>query len=133
MQEDSIRFRTELEDYIRREWHVPLVLVAVNGGAGTLQTVVEGARKDFKIIIVEGSGRASDAMAAYIKHQDDCKYSLREWESFLSGFSSELQAKFNSEIQELYTHKKNIHIFNPNEDAGNMDVSIFRSILSSEV
>ena len=36
------RFRTELEDYIRREWNVPLVLVAVNGGPGTLQTVVEG-------------------------------------------------------------------------------------------
>lgn len=32
-----------------------------------------GARKNFPIIIVDQSGRACDAMAAYIKHKEDNK------------------------------------------------------------
>lgn len=38
------RVRAALEDYISRVWQIPLVLIVVNGGPGTIATVVEGIR-----------------------------------------------------------------------------------------
>lgn len=127
----EIKFRTELEDFFSREWHVPLVLVAINGGPGTLQTVAEGAQKKFPIIIVEGSGRASDAMASYLRNAQDSKYKRIEWDTFIGGIKADQRQIYIDFMVEIARNKNIITIFNPNEDATvNMDKAILRSILT---
>ncbi len=40
----------------------------------SINASLKGAKKKFPIVIVEGSGRASDAMASYIRHMNDKIY-----------------------------------------------------------
>jgi len=70
----EIGFRTALEDHLIRNWGIPIVLIVVNGGPGTLDTIVQGVQKGFPIVIVEGSGRCADALAAKIKYPGAKKF-----------------------------------------------------------
>lgn len=36
------RFRSQFEKYIRDKFQIPIVLIVVNGGPGTLETVAQG-------------------------------------------------------------------------------------------
>eukprot|EP00026_Physarum_polycephalum_P000758 Phypoly_transcript_00759.p1 GENE.Phypoly_transcript_00759~~Phypoly_transcript_00759.p1 ORF type:complete len:1303 (-),score=216.41 Phypoly_transcript_00759:155-4063(-) len=63
----EIRFRSKFEQYIRDVFDIPIVLIAVNGGPGTLETVAEAVEKNFATVVVQGSGRVSDAVAAMVK------------------------------------------------------------------
>jgi hypothetical protein len=92
--------------------------------------IYEGVKRRFPIIIVEGSGRASDAMAAYIKHFTDpkkfhfffflvscfnylclfansplCRYDLGVWDQFKAeawpNISTEQEQKLNSNLLEV--------------------------------
>jgi len=131
---EEIEFRSHLEDYVSREWKVPLVLVAVNGGPGTLQTVAEGVEKQFPTIIVDGSGRACDAMSSYLRNKlDKLNYPKREaWDALISSIKPDQQQKFIGYMQRIEQHHKYITIFNPNEDAtSDMDKAILRSILTT--
>ena len=38
----SLRFRSQFEKYIRDKFQIPVVLIVVNGGPGTLDTVAQG-------------------------------------------------------------------------------------------
>jgi len=129
---EEITFRTALEDFISREWRVPMVLVAVNGGPGTVQTVVDGVKQKFPTIIVEGSGRASDAIACYLKHKaDPARNSLEEWNKFLGGVKPAQHPQYVANMEVLHTNRKYVTIFNPNENATeDMDKAILRSILT---
>jgi len=63
----EILFRSELEKYLRDKFDIPVVVIVVNGGPGTLETVGEAARNNFAIVVVQGSGRACDAIAALVR------------------------------------------------------------------
>jgi len=65
----EIAFRTSLEDYITQQYQIPVVLVVVQGGPGTLKTVEEGVKRKFPVILVEGSGGAADAIAICLKQK----------------------------------------------------------------
>ena len=72
-----------MEKYLRDRFKIPVVLIVVNGGPGTLETVGEGdilhifsshvlillaaAKNKFAIVVVQGSGRACDAIAALVR------------------------------------------------------------------
>eukprot|EP00026_Physarum_polycephalum_P000719 Phypoly_transcript_00720.p1 GENE.Phypoly_transcript_00720~~Phypoly_transcript_00720.p1 ORF type:complete len:1269 (+),score=165.16 Phypoly_transcript_00720:288-4094(+) len=133
----EIRFRTKFEDYISRKMKIPMVLVAINGGPGTVETVFEGITRKFPIIIVEGSGRASDAMAAYVKHcREPQRYKSDEWDQFKAQawrtMTPEFEQKFERYLRKMRKNEKYITIFNPNEnETEDMDKAILRSIFAS--
>ncbi len=35
-------YRTAIENHLKDDWNIPVVLIAINGGPGTFQTVLEG-------------------------------------------------------------------------------------------
>eukprot|EP00026_Physarum_polycephalum_P000864 Phypoly_transcript_00865.p1 GENE.Phypoly_transcript_00865~~Phypoly_transcript_00865.p1 ORF type:complete len:1244 (+),score=186.39 Phypoly_transcript_00865:84-3815(+) len=73
----EIRFRSAFENYIGEKFKIPIVLIAVNGGPGTLETVAEAVEKKFATVVVQGSGRASDAVAAMVKRAQKANESGR--------------------------------------------------------
>jgi len=128
---EELQFRSDLEEFVSNEWQVPLVLITVNGGPGTLQTVAEGARKGFPIIIVDGSGRACDAMASYLKNAPYGEHKPKEWEDFIESVKPEQRRQHIDWMEEIQSKKDLITIFNPNEyDTTNMDKAILQSILT---
>ena len=48
--------------------HVPVVMLVLEGGVNTLQTVAEATEKDTPVVVIQGSGRAADIISsAYYK------------------------------------------------------------------
>eukprot|EP01111_Echinosteliopsis_oligospora_P005886 TRINITY_DN1962_c0_g1_i2.p1 TRINITY_DN1962_c0_g1~~TRINITY_DN1962_c0_g1_i2.p1 ORF type:complete len:1043 (+),score=331.07 TRINITY_DN1962_c0_g1_i2:218-3346(+) len=126
---EEIGFRSALEDHLSQKWEIPIVLIVVNGGPGTLRTVAEGVEKGFPVIVVEGSGRCADALAAKIKFSSQ-KAVLPIWENFIG--KNEAARKTSNELADkIMARQSQISLFNPNADAAaNMDVVILRSILN---
>lgn len=54
---------------------IPVVLIAVNGGPGTLETIAEGVESNFAVVVADGSGRACDAVAAVVRKAQQVKIS----------------------------------------------------------
>uniref|UniRef100_A0ABM0LYQ3 Transient receptor potential cation channel subfamily M member 2-like n=1 Tax=Saccoglossus kowalevskii TaxID=10224 RepID=A0ABM0LYQ3_SACKO len=77
----DIRLRANLEKYIaekteRETVHIPVVLVVVEGGYGTFQTVYEslvreGNEQSVPVVVVDGSGRAADVIALCLRKTKD--------------------------------------------------------------
>jgi len=59
----EIPFRSALEREFAK--NVPIVLIVVQGGPGTLKTVELAVNFRFPVILVEGSGGAADAIGTY--------------------------------------------------------------------
>ncbi|XP_065684239.1 transient receptor potential cation channel subfamily M member 1 isoform X1 [Hydra vulgaris] len=61
----EIPLRSRLEEYIMKEVHVPSVLMVIEGGPGTLDTVLAALMKEppLSVVIIVGSGRAADLLA----------------------------------------------------------------------
>ncbi|XP_005091977.2 transient receptor potential cation channel subfamily M member-like 2 [Aplysia californica] len=66
----EIKFRSELESYISKVGttgvsesqviSVPVVLIVVEGGVGTMETVFESLNRHTPVVVINGSGRAAD-------------------------------------------------------------------------
>jgi hypothetical protein len=108
----EIEFRSSLEKHFTTfERGVPLVLVALNGGPNTIKTLVEGARQNFPIIIVDQSGRACDAMAAFLRNKADNKrFKLDAWNDMLSTTKDEKKrAEYTEQMNEVIIYTKLIN------------------------
>ncbi|KAK7491216.1 hypothetical protein BaRGS_00017487, partial [Batillaria attramentaria] len=69
----EIEFRSKLESYISskvetgvtevQSVHVPSVLIVVEGGVGTMKTVMQSVKRNMPVVVIDGSGRAADFIA----------------------------------------------------------------------
>jgi len=147
----EIVFRSQFEKYIRDKFQIPVVLIVVNGGPGTLDTVAQAAEKNFAIVVVQGSGRASDAVAALVKkaqlanagftqtcsslmdiHEDGVD--VTPWLNLLKE-AKEDQNKINlwkTYMDKILANYQAVTLFNADDEASaDMDIFILRAILSS--
>jgi len=152
---EEIKFRSELESCIREKFHIPVVLIVVNGGPGTLETVAQGAEKKFAVVVVQGSGRASDAIAAVIKkarhtrpppqgqhltweylaqHRDE-SVDLLPWDRLLADARrDEDRARLVSFMNRILANIDTITLFSADDEAdADMDIFILRAILKSQI
>uniref|UniRef100_A0A7S0EPH8 Ion transport domain-containing protein n=1 Tax=Hanusia phi TaxID=3032 RepID=A0A7S0EPH8_9CRYP len=60
-------FRTRLEMLIKRGPDVPILLVCVQGGPGSVKAVLDAAKQGKSCLLVNGSGRAADLMSDAVK------------------------------------------------------------------
>eukprot|EP00960_Hanusia_phi_P061752 764932-Hanusia_phi.AAC.1 len=60
-------FRTRLEMHIKRGPDVPILLVCVQGGPGSVKAVLDAAKQGKSCLLVNGSGRAADLMSDAVK------------------------------------------------------------------
>lgn len=147
----EIMFRSELEKYIREKFQIPVVLIVVNGGPGTLETVASGAEKNFAIVVVQGSGRASDAVAALVKKAQianaafvqtcDSLMAIRDdgvditpWTRLLAEAKGDKNkiGQWTAFMDRILQNYSAITIFNADDEASaDMDIFILRAILSS--
>ena len=91
----EVMFRTQLEDALCSM--IPGVLVVVNGGPNTRETVLWAVRKNRAVIVIKGSGRFADELAdKYKQHQDKKQEMRRAWEAHKQSIEEQRQrAKAN--------------------------------------
>ncbi|XP_077980206.1 transient receptor potential cation channel subfamily M member-like 2 [Glandiceps talaboti] len=94
----DIELRARLEKYIAKHAagketcfgkclsgkHIPVVLVVVEGGPGTIKTVHESLKRKVPAVIVKGSGRAADFIANALLKSKDTKSSTDSVESMIN-------------------------------------------------
>lgn len=152
----EILFRAELEKYIRDKFAIPVVLIVVNGGPGTLETVAEGAKNNFAIVVVQGSGRACDAIAAMVRRAKlndglagkdkvenksaalmamrDESVDVSPWVRLLAEARGDQKKidTWTTFMDRILLNYKAITLFNADDEASaDMDIFILRAILSS--
>lgn len=99
----EIALRSNLEVAYARLKSVPLVLLVVQGGPGTLNTVLSAVRLRQAVLVVRDSGGAADAIADYLRDGSTC------------------DAKFQSEaLQTTLGHIKALH-----DAAGDHGITVF--------
>ena len=49
---------------------IPVILIAVEGGMNTIKRIQKATKKGLPIVIVKGSGKASDLIADYLEIDD---------------------------------------------------------------
>ena len=69
----EIQLRSELENSFAIRNQVPLMLLVVGGGIGTLDTVVESIGSHNPIILMKGSGGISDVLARMLDKDDEVR------------------------------------------------------------
>jgi hypothetical protein len=67
----AIKFRSKLEEKIKSKLKIPSVLIAINGGSGTLKSVVSTLEEKIPVILLEGTSRATGAIIEAMKHHFD--------------------------------------------------------------
>lgn len=58
----------------RNEKQIPMVLLVLEGGKGTLETVKEAIVKGVPVVVIGGSGRAADLIDDATKNQNRDRY-----------------------------------------------------------
>ena len=54
--------------------HVPIVLLVVDGGDNTLETVLQALRQETPVVVIGGSGRAANFIEIAMKMTTNSKY-----------------------------------------------------------
>eukprot|EP00899_Mesostigma_viride_P010314 jgi/Mesvir1/19284/Mv10359-RA.1 len=66
----EIDLRTDFEAKVVADFSVPKVLILVEGGPGSLDTVLKGLRSGSKVVIIEKSGRSADVIPLWKRIRD---------------------------------------------------------------
>ena len=120
----EIDFRSKLEDEITRMKEIPLVLIIVEGGPGSLRTVLEGVKNKFPVIVVAGSGRAADVIAARWRMEQGVVVDS----TIFNGYEKHMDTL--EEIVAKGKEYKNIHLFDLMDDkTSDLNKVILRAIL----
>eukprot|EP00316_Scyphosphaera_apsteinii_P022830 CAMPEP_0119346800 /NCGR_PEP_ID=MMETSP1333-20130426/108193_1 /TAXON_ID=418940 /ORGANISM="Scyphosphaera apsteinii, Strain RCC1455" /LENGTH=1308 /DNA_ID=CAMNT_0007359319 /DNA_START=65 /DNA_END=3991 /DNA_ORIENTATION=+ len=100
----EIEFRARFEHYLMRRQGIPMVLLVVQGGPGTLSTVLHSCQEGFPIVILSDSGGAASVIAQYIRHQtiSDPKFQKPKFETQLQELA-ELQRMSDNNIISLFS------------------------------
>ncbi|KAK3238279.1 hypothetical protein CYMTET_51697, partial [Cymbomonas tetramitiformis] len=69
----NIQLRAQLERSIKKMFGIPVVCIAVEGGEGTLTTIMEALEGKIPVVVVNGSGRASNVVATTLEIMDHCR------------------------------------------------------------
>ncbi len=70
----EINFRTNLENKIKGMFKIPMVLIVVEGGVGTLNTIKNALTSETPIILV-----AVSFFFFFLKHLDSIRYLIQEY------------------------------------------------------
>ena len=94
----EIGFRGKFEEYLIQHKpnlpKIPSVLLVLEGGPGTLDTVYEAVKNSIPCVIIEGSGRAADVLVYAINHVKQILELEEEGKSH-DGLVDEIQETFN--------------------------------------
>ena len=63
---DEIPLRNKVMLFLEQWYSVPSVLLVVQGGPGTLATILEAIKTTTPVVVVKGTGGAADAVAGYL-------------------------------------------------------------------
>ena len=66
----EIKLRAEFESELSREFGVPLVMLVLEGGPGTYETVVNAINQGHMVVVVKESGGAAQTIAEYVEPAD---------------------------------------------------------------
>ena len=56
------------DKYLVGSIEVPVVMLVLEGGPGTVKTMTEAIKKKIPAVVIDGSGRAADVVAFAYKH-----------------------------------------------------------------
>ncbi|CAF1151401.1 unnamed protein product [Rotaria sordida] len=125
---------------------IPIVMVLLEGGASSLNTVSKALKENTPIVVVKESGRAADFVAYvyeyfsntndHAQHQpsDDISIEVQKNHSWISDIKHPISL---NELNDLYetirTHKEFVTIFNFNSEQynGNLDDAILEAVLNA--
>ena len=107
----EIGLRGNLENTYSRSKGVPMVLLVVQGGPGTLQTVATVAELGQAILIVQDSGGAADAIADYVLRgkTDDPKFQAEKLQATLAHIK-ELQEASEERVITFFSLNANVEM-----------------------
>jgi len=123
---------------------IPVVLVVLEGGINTIQTVLKSIESDppVPIVVAKGSGRAADILAyAYELHGAEMRDfpEVVEHEILLMRIQKTFPDCGQEESRQLYkdvvkcvTNKAYITIYDINEDGTDIDRAILRGLLKAQ-
>nr|XP_047126609.1 transient receptor potential cation channel subfamily M member 1-like isoform X3 [Hydra vulgaris] len=138
----EIPVRSRVEEYIMREVNVPSVLMVVEGGPGTLDTVLGALTNEppLSVVVIVGSGRAADLLAyAYNNVVDiDAIYETCDKLLFnnivdllpeLKSQSKARQMNFYKVVLDCMKKKDFITLFEMSEKSG-VDEAVLKALLT---
>ena len=81
---DEIPLRNKVMLFLEQWYSVPSVLLVVQGGPGTLATILEAIKTTTPVVVVKGTGGAADAVAGYLAEWNSetrtSQFNLHEYE-----------------------------------------------------
>ncbi|XP_013384358.1 transient receptor potential cation channel subfamily M member 2 isoform X1 [Lingula anatina] len=102
----EIKLRAKLEQYISEKVEtgisktesvpVPIILLVLEGGINTLQTVAEAVKQDTPVVIIGGSGRAADYLICGYKMTRSKEKGKEEESQYPSNFEDEMAEEAKS-------------------------------------
>jgi len=126
---DEITLRNKVMLFLEQWYSVPSVLLVVQGGPGTLATILEAIKTTTPVVVVKGTGGAADAVAGYLAGWNSetrtSQFKLQEYEGgkFL---------RSQAELGELCAIEATLGLFFPIElrdSSEGLDSTILRAIV----
>ncbi|XP_072117252.1 transient receptor potential cation channel subfamily M member 2 [Mobula birostris] len=143
----EISLRTHLEKYISKQRigtedagiEIPIVCVALEGGPGTLNTIHSAISNGTPCVIVEGSGRAADVLAAAANlpmTQITIDFVQKQLRTFFtdcySMFSDQDIILWTKKVQDIIRMRELLTIFQADTSGKNdLDVAILHALLKA--
>lgn len=131
----EIEFRSDLESFLCSEemFDIPLLLVVVGGGPGTLKTVYEGVVRKFPVVVINKTGGVADAISYRIQQKTDpTKRAERdEWEAWSKNPAVTITADHEKYMDMIVEDSGFVQIYDPTSKIS-LEVFLFRSIFNCD-
>ncbi|XP_059823427.1 transient receptor potential cation channel subfamily M member 2 [Hypanus sabinus] len=143
----EISLRTHLEKYISKQRigtedvgiEIPIVCVALEGGPGTLSTIHSAISNGTPCVIVEGSGRAADVLAAAANlpmMQITISFIQKQLRTFFADcyntFSDQDIILWTKKVQDIIRMQDLLTVFQADASGNNdLDVAILQALLKA--
>merc|ERR1719424_695727 len=119
----EIKLRSRLENFYVERKGVPRVVLVVNGGPGTMETVLEATRAPSPIVVIADSGGAASAISRYcsISRDSISRDARRTHGEAMAGLAKDFPAFANDRMAD-----KLLELSQLNDDCGGKLVTLFR-------
>lgn len=138
----EIKFRGKLESSISRRG-IPIVLLVLEGGPGTIDTVFESIKNNSPCVIIYGSGKCADIIGFSIKYLEETASTTidghleKEIETKIKVIWPDkdpkpIKSKIFQILDAKYSHLLTIYELDGSEKPMDIDVAILSSLLKSK-
>lgn len=132
----EIEFRADLESYLcsPEKFNIPLLLVVVGGGPGTLKTVYEGIVRKFPVVVLNSTGGVADAISYRIHQKTQpgkIRYDKDEWEAWVKREGARITPEHEKFMTMILEDHEFVRIYDP-FSGDSLDKFLFESIFNCD-